>query len=369
MEAWSLHSLFLLTQKSLSTDKSINVLEYARNLRKKNLPVIFNIKHLSLITKIEKQFIYSSILRQRQENDYKIFTIRKRDGKYRTIHAPNEKLKSIQSYINREILSKISPHHSCFSYHPNGGIKKCALQHTEAKLLFKYDLEDFFFHINEISIYKFFLELGYTSEISFQFARLCTTTRIREFGKYIKTYKKQEIGVLPQGAPTSPALSNFLAKGLDEELTLFAESMNMIYTRYSDDITFSSSVFFSREEIKKINSHIFSIVRKHRFRINKNKTSVSRSGARKSVLGILVHDTHLRIHKFHRKKIDTFLYSIDKFGWDSAANYYNFASPYGLANHLSGLITYINHIDENLGEKYRNKYQDLIGKLKYAFFD
>ncbi|TLU76543.1 hypothetical protein [Mannheimia varigena] len=166
MENWSLHTLNQKLEEDFS-GKQLNIwIEYARKLRKQNLPIIFNLKHLSKITNVSQDFLYSVIYKFRNKSCYKVFRINKRSGGYRFIHSPNSELKKTQHFINKYILSRLEIHHSCFSYHKNGGILKCAQQHTNAKILFKYDLKDFFFCINEISVYHLFKNLGYTKKLS-----------------------------------------------------------------------------------------------------------------------------------------------------------------------------------------------------------
>lgn len=370
MENWSLHALNRQLQNNLPPKEAKKWFDYARNLRRQNLPVIFNLRHLSKITNIEQQFLYFSICRFQEKQNYKVFRIKKHSGGYRFIHSPNNNLKKIQYFINKYILSGLKPHYSCFSYHKNGGILKCAQQHTNSTILFKYDLKDFFFCINEIDVYHFFKNLGYTSKLSFQMSRLCTITLIKDYKKYIRKYKIKgkyektiELGVLPQGAPTSPMLSNIIAKPLDEKLTKIAKEEDLIYTRYADDLTFSSMKKLTQLEISKINAKILKAIRSERFIPNKQKISICKSGSRKMVLGLLVNGDKPSLSRQKKKKIDTFLYAIKKFGWEKASEHYNFISPLGLAHHISGTITYIQYIDKNLGDNYRERYNQLLLNL------
>nr|WP_236966881.1 reverse transcriptase family protein [Mannheimia varigena] len=283
------------------------------------------------------------------------------------MHSPNGELKKVQHFINKYILSRLEIHHSCLSYHKNGGVLKCAQQHTNAKILFKYDLKDFFFCINEISVYHLFKNLGYTKKLSFQMAKLCTIILIKEHEKYIKKYKlgnkEIELGVLPQGAPTSPMLSNLLANQLDIKLSNLAEDNNLIYTRYADDLAFSSNENLSKLQIKKINHHIMEIIRTENFIVNKDKISISRQGSRKQVLGLIVNNDTPKLPKDKKKKIDTFLYAIDKFGWEATTEHYGFKDALGFLHPLEGTIIYAEHIDRELGIKYRNRLNKLLPSL------
>lgn len=367
MENWSLHTLNQKLKEDFSGEQLNIWVEYARKLRNKNLPIIFNLKHLAKITNVDQHFLYSVIYHRRKKGYYKIFRINKRSGGYRFIHSPNNELKKVQCFINKYILSRLDIHTSCLSYHKNGGILKCAQQHTDAKTLFKYDLKDFFFCINEISVYHLFHSLGYTKKLSFQMARLCTIILIKEHKRYIKKYKQGnkeiELGVLPQGAPTSPMLSNLLANQLDIKLSHLAGDNNLIYTRYADDLAFSSNENLSKAQIKKINHHIIKIINSENFIVNKDKISISRQGARKQVLGLIVNNDTPRLPKDKKKKIDTFLYAINKFGWESATEHYGFKDSLGFLHHLNGTIVYVEYIERELGLKYRNRLNKLLPSL------
>ena len=139
-------------------------------------------------------------------------------------------------------------------------------------------------------------------------------------------------------------LSNILAKPLDDKLARFAESEDLVYTRYADDIVFSSYKNISLKRTKEINAKIVEIIRSERFILNKKKILISKAGDRKLVLGLLVHNGQPQLTRQTKKKIDTFLYGIEKFGWIKVSKHYGFLSPLGFCHHLSGLITYLSLI-------------------------
>jgi RNA-directed DNA polymerase len=153
------------------------------------------------------------------------------------------------------------------------------------------------------------------------------------------------IGVLPQGAPSSPMLSNLAAMALDEDLYAFTLDNGFVYTRYADDLTFSAVNLPSCMTIGKIRNQIIQIIRKNRFKENVNKIRIAGPGAKKIVLGLLVDGNQPRISKEMYKRIDRHIYAVNKFGWEDTAKHEDFDSAFGFNNHLLGLISYLKDVD------------------------
>lgn len=160
--------------------------------------------------------------------------------------------------------------------------------------------------------------------------------------------RRQYIGVLPQGAPTSPMLSNLAARKLDESLYEFAQKNGFVYTRYADDITFSATILPSSKSIGKLRNEIILLIRKNGFYENIDKFHIAGPGARKTVLGLLVDGEVPKLTKCFRQRIDRLMYSIKKYGIEAVVSYDKFDSVYGFLNHLSGLMAFVHDVDENL---------------------
>ena len=222
----------------------------------------------------------------RDSSNYIMYTVKKRSGGRRVIHSVSKDLFTVHQFINQEILQRCVPHASSFAFHSSGGIRKCAAMHCGARWLFQFDLIDFFYDITEIDVYRVFQELGYRNLLAFELARLCTTTHLpRRYDRLlfhdtdrhdheedsrigaddelsvdmpIVPYPSQPgvVGVLPQGAPTSPMLSNLVARKLDDLLHSFALEQGFVYTRYADDITFSASFLPKQQTIGKIHRRV-----------------------------------------------------------------------------------------------------------------
>lgn len=259
MEAWSVHRLSQQAAPILGQQSADDLKVYALRLIRAGLPVIFTLRHLSKITEVDYSLLRASVERRREAANYRMFAIKKRSGGRRHIHAVMGDLFRTQQFINAEILQKLRPHPTSFAFHADGGIRACASMHCGARWMFQYDLADFFHSVSEADVYTVFVDAGYWPLLAFELARLCPTTRLPEHLRHLlwpehsnvprqiyQFYLERSgaIGVLPQGAPTSPMLSNLAAVSLDEELTVYADQHGIVYTRYADDLTLSASKDF-----------------------------------------------------------------------------------------------------------------------------
>jgi RNA-directed DNA polymerase len=384
METWSAHLLFQQAAALLGEDIAFDIQKYANNLRNAGLPVLFSLGHLSNITSIDYALLHDTVSRKRDAANYNLFAIRKRAGGRRFIHAVNGKLFHLQKYINDQILQKNRPHPASYAFHRSGGIRQCAAVHCGCRWLLQFDLKDFFYAISEPLIYSVFRKMGYKKLLSFELARLCTTLRLPKSkknylqlahnysnfdfwgsiedmeGTVSKPYLSQPyIGVLPQGAPTSPMLSNLAAAKMDDYLFSYAQSNGFVYTRYADDLTFSASVLPAKKSIGQLMHEIISLIRKSGFKENRKKIRIAGPGSKKVVLGLLVDGEQPRISRELLKRIDRNLYSIGRYGLEAVAAHDGFESTYGLYNHVSGLISFIKDVDYERWKVFESRFSSI----------
>jgi len=155
---------------------------------------------------------------------YRRYYIPKANGGRREIREPRKDLKAIQAWILRNILDRLTPSPYAMAYIKKRGIAEGVRPHCNNRYFLCLDLEDFFPSISVRRVVKIFLLVGYSKEAASILARLCSCD-----------------GNLPQGAVTSPALSNLIASKLDRRIVGYAARRNIIYTRYADDITLSAN--------------------------------------------------------------------------------------------------------------------------------
>lgn len=154
--------------------------------------------------------------------DYRRFGIPKRSGGTREICAPNDRLKSLQRIIYRRLLRRLRSHPAATGFEPGRSIVDNARPHAGQAVVLCIDIVAFFPSIPAERVYRLFRSCGWGRGAGRLLTRLCTHD-----------------GSLPQGAPTSPKLSNLVNYFLDQSLQELAGGFNARYTRYADDITFS----------------------------------------------------------------------------------------------------------------------------------
>jgi RNA-directed DNA polymerase len=294
-------------------------LDYAQVLFSHNLPVIYNPTHLSTLVGYEKKYIKRASLYAR--NFYRDFEITKKNGSKRLISEPLPSLKEIQIWILKNILYKIPVSPFAKAYKPNVKLIENLKFHKKQPKVFTLDLENFFPSIKIKAVEKIFRQLGYSNMISKLLSKLCTRD-----------------GSLPQGAPTSPCLSNLIFKNADLEIFNFCKQRKIRYTRYADDLSFSGH-FDEKELLDKVTKTI----EKLDLRINKEKTKLMTPNTRQTVTGIVVNEKpQLVFHK--RNELRQALYYIKKFGIDEHRQYKEIYQMNYL-EHLLGKINFVLQIN------------------------
>jgi len=291
------------------------LLDYAEVLFNKNLPVIYNAKHLSEVLGYNLDFLYS--VSNYSSEFYYDFKIPKKNGSFRELSAPVSFLKEIQRTILTEILSKVKPSPFAKAFIKKRSIKSNAWFHLKQKLVLKIDLKDFFHSTSTGRVVNYFKSLGYAPGVAGLLGNLCTKNNC-----------------LPQGAPTSPALSNLLNLQIDQRISGFCKKHNIRYTRYADDMTFSGD--FPPGMIVKF---VKSVVSDYGYEINTSKTNCSTQSKRQCVTGIVVN-SKMSVPREFREELRKEIYFVLKFGIES--HLYN-TNNYK-ANYLDSLLGRIAHV-------------------------
>ena len=235
------------------------------------------------------------------ENNYDVYKIKKRNGKFRTIHKPNKLLKTIQKNILSNILNNKKISKYARAYHRKISLKDNAKEHVNKKIVLKLDIKDFFESISFLDIYNSAFPIEYFPKpVGILLTYLCT------YYDY-----------LPQGAPTSAYISNLVMKDFDEKIGYFCDSNNISYTRYSDDMTFSGD--FNPGIII---SRVRKMLRKLNLELNDNKTCIITNSQKQSVTGIVVNEK-MQVSVEYRKKIRQEIYYIKKYGITSHLEFRN----------------------------------------------
>ncbi|WP_298609697.1 retron St85 family RNA-directed DNA polymerase [uncultured Thiothrix sp.] len=226
-----------------------------------------------------------------EKSHYTRFEIPKRSGGMRAIWAPLPKLKQAQHWILHEILDRLVVHGSAHGFISGRSIASNAAEHTNSQVLVKVDIENFFPTISWKRVKGVFRKAGYPEQIATLLALLCTESPreiVEHEGKQV--YVALADRCLPQGAPTSPALTNALCLRLDRRLTGFAQKAGWRYTRYADDLTFSLPANSKHPaEISRLLGTLKRVLGEEGFNLNEKKTRVIRKGNVQAVTGLVVN--------------------------------------------------------------------------------
>lgn len=241
---------------------------------------------------------------------YETFTIPKKKGGTRIIHVPNGQLMELQKrlkYILDLYYAEIRPACSFGFIRQvrkrsmwNATIMGGASKHVGQKMVLNTDLKDFFPTIGDKHLTLLL------SGPAFRFPEATT-----ELLKSLLLFQGKQ---LPIGAPTSPVISNFVSVTMDLTLENWAQSKRMVYTRYADDLSFSSAYFVDKQILKELEK----IVQHFGFELNPNKTRWQSRRGRQSVTGIVVNDK-ASASRSYRKQVRAMRHDFDKNGAQAAA--------------------------------------------------
>ena len=252
-----------------------------------------------------------------ENHKYSEFSISKKSDHPRTISAPSTALKLIQRKLSQVLYSVYEPKASVHGFLPARSIVTNAKQHLRKRFVLNIDLNDFFPSIHFGRVRGIFIAPPYNlpKEVATVLAQICC-------------YSNK----LPQGAPTSPVVSNMVCARLDSQLRLLAKDFKCTYTRYADDITFSTTLpSFPKEvaythteedQLKIIlGERLISIIQGNSFEINQRKVRLQHKSRHQEVTGLTVNQFP-NVRRDYVRKISSMLHAWDKFGLDSVEQRY-----------------------------------------------
>lgn len=340
--------------------RALDAIERIRASDPRITPVL-TLRHLAEVTGVPHRFLRGVVSRQ-SIFQYKTFLLKKRlpgRSRRRLICAPTESLKLVQQWLVQHVLQFTRPHPTSYAFHPDSSPVLAAEQHPHTKWLLKVDIEDFFHSVSEGAVVEVFFELGFQRLLSFELARLCTIPgstsgpldpAVRWTA--IPYYQYAQEGVLPQGAPTSPMLANLAMYRVDQQLARLALSRGFRYTRYADDLAFSTAADSSRQAMASLRREVYRILNEGGFRPNKRKGVIRGPGTRRIVLGMLVDGPRPALPRAYKDLIRLHLYylSSDQHGPAKHARQRK-RSVSSLYHHVRGLIAWAICIDRAFGEE------------------
>lgn len=270
---------------------------------------------------------------------YTAFAVSKKSGTPRLITAPDNRLKMLQRKLAALLDQLYRARNPVHGFVPGRSIKSNAAAHMNRRHVVNLDLQDFFPTITENRVRGVLRSLGVGSRVSEIIARLCCYN-----------------GHLPQGAPTSPVLSNMICYRLDSELLQIAKAARAIYTRYADDISFSTfqppvglfeaaippSGRFAPEALA---ANLIAAVTNNGFAINPGKAHYADRHARRMITGLKINEL-INVDRRYVRNIRAVLHSVEILGINGAQAKFQtlYGGKTGLAEHLAGKIAWLGFI-------------------------
>lgn len=317
---------------------------------------------------IDSERFFYFINPKRTEGRYVSFKIpKKRKGEFRLISAPKHELKAIQNVLKIILEAFYEPNTNAMGFVHGRSVVDNAMAHLRQNYVLNLDLKDFFPSVsrNRISKCLQLKPMLFTEEVARAIAGLCS---IMNGDETCPSF------VLPQGAPTSPVLTNIVCRRMDKRLNHLANNYGLNYTRYADDMTFSSKNYVYSKEGRFI-LQLQEIITSEGFVLNEAKTRLQKNGERKEVTGLVVSDRANVTRKYIRE-IRSLLYMWERYGYDVAYSkfypYYKLEKGHvkkgepSLENVLSGKLLYLKMVKgekNNTYLKLKDRFNNLLNPV------
>ncbi|MDR1968572.1 MAG: RNA-directed DNA polymerase [Burkholderiaceae bacterium] len=276
---------------------------------------------------------------------YQRFTLPKKSGGTRQISAPMPRLKRAQYWVLDNVLAKVPLHEAAHGFRAGRSILSNAAPHVGQAVVINLDLKDFFPSIGLRRVRGVFRQLGYGEQVATLLALLCTeapTDEVQIDGARYFVARGER--VLPQGAPTSPALTNVLCRRLDARLAGCAAKLGFRYTRYADDLSFSAAGGHHRDSARLL-WRVHQIIASEGFTPHPDKQQVMRPHRRQHVTGLVVN-RKLSIDRATLRRFRAVLHQAERRGvqglhWQGSAN---------LLDALAGYAHFVAMVDSARGQ-------------------
>ncbi|MEM7465930.1 MAG: reverse transcriptase family protein [Pseudomonadota bacterium] len=281
------------------------------------------------------------------QNHYSYRTVQKSRGRIRVLEIPKTRIKAIQREINKEIVELMPVHDAAMGFRKGLSCKDHARKHVGKNFISLFDISHCFQSITWLQVKRLFARLGYPDSVAAYLAGLCSH-RVRkqqiaqtEIGKALNRRLLQRH--LPQGAPTSPGLANAAMFHLDKRLAGLANKFEYAYSRYADDIAFSSDNRWPREYLEPL---VGAIVIDEGFELNFRKTRFKQHHQKQKIVGIVCNE-RINVDRKEYDNLKAILTNCVRDGitTQNRLNHPNFRA------HLLGKIAYVKSLNQHKGEK------------------
>ncbi|MCK4644027.1 retron St85 family RNA-directed DNA polymerase [bacterium] len=302
------------------------------------LPLMYVFSDLANNVRLSPLLLYTMLKHSRKF--YKKYEKpKKHNNGVRIIYQPNKEMKAVQGWILREILDKVDIllEDNITGFRRGMNTLDNAKMHEENRSILCMDIKNYFPSINYDKVRYLFSQLGYNDGMSSILAKLCTVENI-----------------LPQGGITSPAISNYVCRNLDAKIRRLISDHDIVYSRYADDLAFSSS---SSRILCRIIPNITIILQYYGFQVNRRKTRIMGPSRRRKITGLTLSDQGIGIGHIKKKEIRKMIFSLSQIL--TLKDEHHSEEQIKMENYLKGYLSYINCVDK----KNYNYFQNYIGQI------
>lgn len=264
------------------------------------------------------------------DKHYNTYYLPKKSGGKRTIDCPGANLKTIQRWILKNHLNKLEVNKRASGFVEKRGIKRNAMFHINKRYLLTIDILNFFPSISQKQVFKTLDEQLSDRDFAIKISKICT-------------FKRR----LPQGAPTSPVLSNLVFKKIDDEIMKYCNSELITYSRYADDMTFSSD---NKHSLQFAYRFVNDLLYKEGFNINTKKTRYLSGKGNMSVTGVSINNGVPKAKSKLKRQIRTELH------------HYIIKEEKIDLRRLAGYVSFVSSIEDDYKEKIRKYIENLKSK-------
>lgn len=287
---------------------------------------------------------------------YDLHFIKKKSGGIRMIHAPQKMLKYVQKRVLDRVLNTVEYPDHITAYVKERTTRHGAAQHAGKPLLIVIDIKDFFTSTRRSWVRRALQdEFGYSHRVASVLSDVMTVPFEFKFGKRY---------IVPQGAPTSGAMCNWVAHHrFDKKILELCEEHGYTYTRYADDLAFSHKKKLPRRKVNAFIREINKILQDAGYRSNRKKTRVQRRGRQQRLLGMTINEKPNVMRQQYRK-LRARIHHIHHKGFNAVAGEMGLDSGEQLRSQIEGMISYYKMINPQKATKLQLQLDDAVDHLK-----
>jgi len=295
------------------------------------MPMLENLEDLADHIHLSQKLLYR--LSKFNVKYYKAFDIPKKSGGVRNIACPSKEIKALQAWILRNILDNLTPSKEATGFRKRMGILTNAEKHKNNRYFICLDIENFFPSIPYAKVYQIFRTIGYNEFICHVLTSYCT-------------YNEK----VPQGGVTSPALSNLVCIHMDKRISGYVGKHNITYSRYADDMTFSS---MNPSRLIGIKKFVTKIISEEGFQLNENKTRYLGPRMKRKITGIIISDDKMGVGKAKKKRLRAKIFSLLFSNLPQA-------DREKMKNHIQGWLSFLKDVDPKALSQLNSYYSKLL---------